>query len=388
MSVLATTGPSALWYLARGSGLAALVVLTLSMVLGLLTSVRWTNSRWPRFVIELVHRNSSLVAFVLIVVHIATVVIDAFAPIGWKDAVIPFVSVYRPVWLGLGAAAFDVLVALTITSLLRHRMRHRTWRFIHWFAYLCWPLVVVHGLGTGSDAKVGFVLLLYVACIAAVIMAGWWRLAVGWPDHVGVRIGGAVASVVGPIVLLVWLASGPLAAGWARRAGTPASVLAKLTPSAAVASTPPSSPTTSAPPPSSGSLPAPPFSAQLTGTTSQSNPAADGRVTVRLATTLSGGAAGVLNLNLIGKPVEGGGVLLDTSQVTLGPSQQPNLYQGSVVALAGARITADLQSAGRPPLELVMTVQIDPTGAKLTGSLRAQTGGSGGAGGGGGGDGQ
>jgi len=372
MSVLAATAPSALWYLARGSGLAALVVLTLNMVLGIVTSIRWSNPRWPRFVIELLHRNSSLLAFALIVVHITTVVLDAFAPIGWKDTVIPFVGVYRPVWLGLGAAAFDVLLALMVTSLLRHRMHHRTWRFVHWFAYLCWPLVVVHGLGTGSDSKVGFVLLLYVACIAAVIMAAWWRLAVGWPDNAGVRVAAASMSVVAPIALVVWLAAGPLASGGGRWGGAPAQSLAQVASTPAAASTPtPTAPSTA--PGVSGTLPAPPFSAQVTGSITQSNPASDGRVTVRLANTLSGGATAVLEIDLTGQPVDGGGVVLDTSQVTLGPSQQPGLYHGTVVALEGGRITIDLQSAGRPNLELTMMVQTDPSGSRLTGTLNAQT---------------
>jgi methionine sulfoxide reductase heme-binding subunit len=373
MSVLATAGPSALWYLARGSGLAALVILTLNMVLGIVTSVRWTSPRWPRFVIEMLHRNSSLVAFGLIVVHVATVVIDSFAPIGWKDAIIPFVGVYRPFWLGLGAAAFDILVALIITSLLRHRMNHRTWRFVHWLAYLCWPLIVVHGLGTGSDSKVGFVLLLYVACIAAVIMAAWWRLAAGWPSHVGVRMGALATSIVAPFVLAGWLAAGPLAAGWARRAGTPAQVLAKVNSTPAAASTP----TTTVPPsgsaPASSALPTPPFTAQITGVVTQSNPSPDGRVTVRLANTLSGGATGVLTIDLTGRPVDGGGVVLDTSQVTFGPSQQPSLYHGTVVSLQGGRIVADLQGTGQPALELILDVQTDRSGTKLSGTLRAQT---------------
>jgi DMSO/TMAO reductase YedYZ heme-binding membrane subunit len=373
MSVLATAGPTVLWYLARGAGLAALVVLTLNMVLGIVTSVRWTNPRWPRFVIELLHRNSSLVAFALIVVHVATVVIDSFAPIGWKDTVIPFVGVYRPIWLGLGALAFDILIALIVTSLLRHRMSHRTWRFVHWFAYLCWPLVVVHGLGTGSDAKVGFVLLLYVACLAAVIMAAWWRLAAGWPSDVGVRLGALATSVVAPFVLAGWLAAGPLAAGWARRAGTPAQVLAKVASTPAAASTPNSTVPPSAPAPASSALPAPPFSAQIAGSVTQSNPSADGRVTVRLANTVSGGATGVLTIDLTGQPVDGGGVVLDTSQVTFGPSQQPSLYHGTVVSLQGGRIVADLQGAGQPALELTLTVQTDRSGTNLSGSLHAGT---------------
>ncbi len=377
MSVLAAAGPSPVWYIARGAGLAALVVLTLSTVLGIVTSVRWSNPRWPRFVIELLHRNSSLLAFALIVVHVAAVVVDAFAPIGFKDTVLPFVGVYRPVWMGLGAAASDILVVLLVTSLLRHRMSHRTWRFLHWFAYLAWPLVVVHGLGTGSDTKLGFVLILYVGCIAAVIIALWWRLAAGWPGHAGTRVAALAASVVAPIVLVAWLAGGPLATGWSRRAGTPASILARVTATPATSTAPSTAPSTAAPaapPGGSAALPATPFSAQLTGTQSQSSPSADGRVTIRLAMTMSGSATGVLDVELTGEPLQGGGVLLNSSQVTMGPSSQPSLYRGSIVGLRGTRIDASVQSAGQPTLQLVVDVQIAANGTSLTGTVSAQTG--------------
>ena len=380
MTVLAvTSGPTVLWYLARGSGLAALVVLTLSMVLGIVTSVRWTNPRWPRFVIELLHRNSSLVAFALILVHIATVILDGFAPIGWKDAVIPFASPYRTLWLGLGSVAFDVLVALLVTSLLRHRVGHRTWKFIHWFAYLCWPLVVVHGLATGSDTHVGLVLLLTLACVAAVILALWWRLSVGWPDHVGVRSAGIVASLVAPIVLIAWLAGGPLAAGWSRRSGTPASVLARISAATSAAgSTPSSSPAATAS--GAGTLPAAPFSAQVTGTFSDSPTGGGGQVTVRLILTLTGAATGSLEGDLVGQPVEGGGVLLNTSAVRFGPASQPSLYTGAVAGLRGQQIDARVTSAGHSTLELVLNVQIE--GSRVAGTLQAQTASSTGDGGG------
>ena len=72
---------------------------------------------------------------------------------------IPFASRYRPVWLGLGAVAFDLLLALVLTSLLRARIGHRLWRRVHWLAYACWPVALVHALGTGSDARAGFMLV-------------------------------------------------------------------------------------------------------------------------------------------------------------------------------------------------------------------------------------
>jgi DMSO/TMAO reductase YedYZ heme-binding membrane subunit len=360
----ATTGPTFLWYLARGSGLAALIVLTLSMVLGVVTSVRWTNPRWPRFVVELLHRNASLVAVGLVAVHIATVVIDGFAPIGWKDTVIPFLSPYRPVWLGIGAVASDLLVVILATSLLRHRIGHRTWRWLHWFAYLCWPLVVVHGLATGSDTKVGFVLILTVVCVAAVILAVWWRLAVGWREHTGIRVAALVTTFVAPLILAAWLTAGPLAAGWARDAGTPVNVLAKV--GAAPATPSPTAPATTA-----GAVPSAPFSASLTGSLTQSNPNADGQVTLRIDGTLSGGAVGALSVALTGQPV-GGGVVLASSQIGLGPIGAPPVYRGTVTTLRGARIVSTVRASGRPAIELTIDVQVPSSGSQVTGTVVAQ----------------
>src|SRR5579862_3085896 len=119
------------------------------------------------------HKNVSLLAVVFLGIHIATTVVDGFAPIGWADAVLPFHSPYRPLWLGLGALATDLLLAVVVTSLLRGRIGYRAWKAVHWAAYACWPVAVLHGMGTGTDTRLGFVLLLYFACLAAVLLAVW-----------------------------------------------------------------------------------------------------------------------------------------------------------------------------------------------------------------------
>src|ERR1022692_2398985 len=129
--VLAATSPSAYWYLARGTGVVALVLLTASVVLGILGSLRFSAPRWPRFAIDALHRDVSLLVLAVLAVHIVTSVLDSFAPIKLTDAVIPFASSYRPLWLGLGALSFDILVALTITSVARRRLGFRAWRAVH-----------------------------------------------------------------------------------------------------------------------------------------------------------------------------------------------------------------------------------------------------------------
>jgi hypothetical protein len=214
-----------LWYLTRATGLVALVLLTASMALGLLSSVRYQRPTWPRFVTAGLHRNASLLALAFTAVHVVTTLADSYVPVRLQDVVIPFISAYRPLWLGLGAIAFDLMVALTLTSLLRTRMSYRSWRLVHWSSYLAWPVAVLHGLGTGSDTPVRWVLVLTVACVALIAVLTGWRLARGWPSHAGARLAGALALVLALIAGGAWLNAGPLQPGWARRSGTPARLI-------------------------------------------------------------------------------------------------------------------------------------------------------------------
>ena len=195
MTLLATAGPSALWYLTRATGAVTLLLLTASVVLGVANVGRLHSTRWPRFVIEGVHRNVSLLAIAVLIVHIATSVLDPFAGIHLIDAVVPFVGSYRPFWLGLGAFASDLLLAVAITSLVRRRLGHGAWRAIHWLAYLCWPVAVMHTVGTGSDVKQVCVFALTAGCVVSVIVAVWARVGFGWPARRGLRSTAVAASV-------------------------------------------------------------------------------------------------------------------------------------------------------------------------------------------------
>lgn len=219
-AVVTSTTP--LWYATRATGVTALVLLTGSVVLGVTASVRYASDRWPRLVTLGVHRNLSLLVTVFLAIHILTAELDTFAPVGWLAVLVPFRSAYRPLWLGLGTVAFDLLVAVTATSLLRARIGHRVWRLVHWAAYACWPLAVIHGLGTGTDTSSPFVLGITALCVIAVLAAAAWRLAVGWPVHAGVRLAAGVVGAVLTLVAIGWTLAGPLKPGWSARAGTPA----------------------------------------------------------------------------------------------------------------------------------------------------------------------
>jgi hypothetical protein len=223
---IAAVDARSIWYLTRGTGAVAFVLLTAVVILGVANLARWTPGAMPRFVVQRVHRDLSLLAIVFIGIHIATAVLDGFAPIRWIDAVVPFGSAYRAVWLGLGALAFDLVLAIVATSLVRSRLGYGAWRAVHWVTYGMWVLVVLHAAGVGSDARQPWMLATIGASMAAVVAVVIWRLLRGWDAWEPARVALAAGAVLVPPALAVWMAFGPLAGDWAARAGTPPSLLA------------------------------------------------------------------------------------------------------------------------------------------------------------------
>lgn len=225
-----STGPSWYWYATRGLGTALLIVLTATVVLGIGTAVRWSGEATPGFVAAGLHRNLSLLAIVLLAGHIVTTVLDPYAQISVRDAIIPVGAAYRPVWLGLGVVAAEILVAVAASSLLRKLVGPNTWRLIHWAAYASWPLAVVHGLGTGSDAQAPWMIGVVASCVAAVILALAGRLWRGRVSTLPVRLAAAVAAASALASGSSWAVHGPFQMGWAARAGTPTASTAKPKP--------------------------------------------------------------------------------------------------------------------------------------------------------------
>jgi predicted ferric reductase len=167
-----------LWYATRASGLTALILLTATMVLGLLTMARAKARNWPGFAQQELHRRLSMIAVVFLGLHVLTSVLDTYVDIGWAAIVVPFTSHYGTFWVGVGAIALDLMLAVFVTSLLRARMRPATWRAVHWLAYLSWPVALAHTFGMGTDAGEGWVIALGAACVLAVAIALAWRLRV------------------------------------------------------------------------------------------------------------------------------------------------------------------------------------------------------------------
>ncbi|WP_433917937.1 ferric reductase-like transmembrane domain-containing protein [Streptomyces canus] len=217
MTTLALTG-SPLWYASRAGGTLALILLTATVVLGIASGGRTAPRRIGRFEVGLLHRNLSLLTLVFLVVHVVTAVLDPFVHLSWAVSVVPFRASYRPLWLGLGTVALDVLLAVLVTSALRRRLGVRRWKAVHWLAYAAWPLALFHSAGTGTDTRLSLQLWLYAACLMSVVGAVWWRLVKAGPGQVIGRLVAALGATAVPVALTAFLATGPLQPGWAQRA--------------------------------------------------------------------------------------------------------------------------------------------------------------------------
>ena len=166
-----------MWLVSRGSGLVLLLLFTAVFVLGISTRLGSSSKSMPRFAVAELHRTLALFAVAMLILHVATAILDPYVSIGWWATILPFTSHYRPLALGLGTLAVDLGAAVLLTSLARRRLGHRLWRVVHWLAYLAWPLAFMHSVSAGGD------------------MGIWWVAALVW------GAAGAVAVAVGARVL-------------------------------------------------------------------------------------------------------------------------------------------------------------------------------------------
>jgi sulfoxide reductase heme-binding subunit YedZ len=167
----------AMWAFGRVSGIVALILFTGTVMLGIGTRSGRRIVGMPRFSVSLVHRNVSLLACVFLVLHVGSLMLDSYARLDVTDVLVPFVGAYKPFWQGLGTVAFDLVIAIVVTGLLRHRIGAKAFRVVHWLTYVMWPIALVHAVGNGTNGTSGWFLVIAAACALGVLASVVWRLS-------------------------------------------------------------------------------------------------------------------------------------------------------------------------------------------------------------------
>lgn len=182
------------WVLIRATGMTAVVLLSASMILGLMMSLRISTPRWPGRVNYDTHRFVTGVALWMVGAHLVLLLLDSWADIGLADLVIPFASGTRTFATGLGTLAFVTLTIVWFTSIQRKRLGQTAWRSLHYLTFACYLMAIGHGVLGGTDTGRIWAWPVYAASAGVVGYLTWRRIRTGSRAH---RIGRPVPAGAG-----------------------------------------------------------------------------------------------------------------------------------------------------------------------------------------------
>jgi predicted ferric reductase len=168
--VLSASLSPGVWYFARSAGIVAYLLLSTSVVIGVLMSARVTLS-WPRFAVEELHRFLAILTGAFVVLHGASLLLDRVVPISLGQMLVPFTTHYRPLAVGLGTTAAELMAAVGLTNLLRRQLPHRFWRRVHYLTIGVWVVASLHGVLAGSDRGDPWFAGIVAGAVAAVGLA-------------------------------------------------------------------------------------------------------------------------------------------------------------------------------------------------------------------------
>jgi methionine sulfoxide reductase heme-binding subunit len=166
------TNSRASWYLVRGFGITAYILLTFSVLWGLALSTSAVKPWSPGPLSMLIHATISWTALVFGMVHGLLLMFDGYYTYHITNLLVPFTGPYRPVAVGLGIIGFWILVIVTPSFAFRKRLfSYRTWKLLHYLSYVAFVLVTAHGLTAGTDAsRIGFRLLFFGSLFLSMVL--------------------------------------------------------------------------------------------------------------------------------------------------------------------------------------------------------------------------
>jgi len=163
------------WVEARASGMVAYLLVTVSVLAGLLLKSKpFGNSPKPASVTDM-HRFLALLALTATAVHGVTLVFDRSITITVSDLFVPGGVPYRPLATGIGVVAAELMLVVYISFSQRKRIGVKNWRRLHWATYGLFGAFVAHGVFSGSDTTHAWARLMYASTVALVAGATFWR---------------------------------------------------------------------------------------------------------------------------------------------------------------------------------------------------------------------
>jgi sulfoxide reductase heme-binding subunit YedZ len=164
-----------MWYITRSAGLTAYMVMWLSTAWGLAVSSKILDAMLHRSFTYDFHQFLSLLAIGFTVLHVGVLMADRYLPYSLAQILVPFLSPYRPVWVGIGVIALYLTLLVTVTFYIRGRIGMKAFRYIHMSSLLAYLGVTVHSLLSGTDSSLPSVLMMYTGTFLVIIfLTAYW----------------------------------------------------------------------------------------------------------------------------------------------------------------------------------------------------------------------
>jgi len=165
------------WYITRAAGWVAYFLLWFSMVWGLAIPTKFFERFIsPTFAVDF-HEYISLLSIGFVILHISVLLIDQYLPFTLTQILLPFISPYRPMWVGLGVLGFYLSLLVTITFYLRNKIGQKKFKAIHTLSLVAYLGVVLHSFFTGSDSSLGVVQFIYLSTFMVVVfLTSFWLI--------------------------------------------------------------------------------------------------------------------------------------------------------------------------------------------------------------------
>ena len=165
-----------IWIVARSTGVASLLALSISLLTGMALrpkTLTWLSTN--RALSEL-HSYATLLWLPLAVVHVVAILIDPYAKVGLIDLVVPFLMSYGAFAIGLGTISVQLLAVVTIAALARDRLTRAQWLTLHRLSYLAFAAAFLHGVLSGTDLAYPWLMGAAWVIAAVLALAAWQRM--------------------------------------------------------------------------------------------------------------------------------------------------------------------------------------------------------------------
>ena len=157
------------WNMIRLSGFLALFFVTFSIGFGMMSKISWLKKK--KALSHFIHLSSAWGSVLSLVFHLSLLLVDTYQPFTLKELLVPFTANYASLAAGLGTLAFYFIITVYLTSKFgMKKLKHKTWKRIHWLGIPAWIFALVHGVMIGTDTATSWGITYYLVCFFSILL--------------------------------------------------------------------------------------------------------------------------------------------------------------------------------------------------------------------------